>query len=72
MGSVTVGNNNYVCLTPDSVEEGEQIFTGLTDGGNVEMPYNRQSWGDYFGSGADKFGVRWMVDIADPEAQTPA
>lgn len=57
-----VGNNNKVSLHPDSNEEGERLFKRLSEGGKVEMPYEKQFWGDYFGSFVDKFGVGWMIN----------
>lgn len=60
--SLTVGNNVYVSVHPDSREEADRIFEGLSAGADIEMPMGNQSWGDYFGSLADKFGVRWMVN----------
>jgi len=56
-----VGNNNSVCLTVDSKEEADRIFGSLMEGGKIEMPLADQFWGDYFGSGADKYGIQWMV-----------
>ena len=58
------GNNVYVMVSPDTKEEADQIFTGLSQGADIEMPIADQAWGDYFGSLKDKFGVRWMVDVA--------
>lgn len=58
-----VGNNNYISVTPDSREEAERLFNGLSAGGDVEMPLEDMFWGDYFGSFADKFGVRWMINF---------
>ena len=68
MGSVTPGNSCYVCLSPDGPDEAKRVFEGLSEGGQVEMPFDRQFWGDYFGSFTDRYGIRWMVDVADPEA----
>jgi PhnB protein len=56
------GNNNYVMVNPDSKEEADRIFNGLSQGADIEMPIADQPWGDYFGSLKDKFGVMWMVD----------
>jgi PhnB protein len=39
-------------------------WDGLADGGEVTMPMERQAWGDEFGQLTDRFGVRWMVNIA--------
>ncbi len=47
---------------PDSREDAEKIFKGLSEGGNIEMPLEDQFWGDYFGSFQDKYGVYWMVN----------
>jgi PhnB protein len=57
------GNNNYISLSPDSREEADRIFSGLSEGGVVEMPMEDMFWGDYFGSFKDKFGVCWMINF---------
>ncbi|MBK1439521.1 VOC family protein [Parapedobacter sp. ISTM3] len=58
-----VGNNNYISVTPDSREEADRLFNGLSAGGKVEMPMEDMFWGDYFGSFQDKFGVYWMINF---------
>lgn len=62
MGKVTVGSNVYISLHPDTREEADRLFAELSDGGTVEMEMAEQFWGDYFGSFADKFGIRWMIN----------
>lgn len=57
-----VGNNNYISISPESREEADRIFNGLSAGGKIEMPLADMFWGDYFGSFADKFGICWMVN----------
>jgi PhnB protein len=64
--TATFGTNSYICIGPDSKADGERIFDALAAGGKVEMPFQKQFWGSYFGSLADKFGVLWMIDFADP------
>lgn len=59
---LAVGNNNYICISPESREEADRLFNGLSEGGEVEMPMEDQFWGDYFGSFKDKYGVCWMVN----------
>lgn len=61
------GNNNYISLTPDSREEADRLFNGLSAGGTVEMPMEDMFWGDYFGSFVDKFGVCWMINFCNPK-----
>ena len=57
-----VGNNVYVSLHPESREEADRLFNGLSAGGDVEMPMGEQVWGDYYGSFTDRFGVKWMIN----------
>lgn len=55
-----MGNNTYLSISPDSREEANRLFRGLSEGGEVEMPLEDMFWGDYFGSFVDKYGVRCM------------
>lgn len=57
------GNNMYVSLHPESKEEADRLFNGLSKGGIIEMPIEDQFWGDYFGSFIDKFGIGWMINF---------
>jgi PhnB protein len=56
------GNNNYISLSPESREEAERLFNGLSAGGNIEMPLDDMFWGAYYGSFEDKFGIHWMIN----------
>ena len=58
---LTFGNNFYISLAPESKEEADRLFNGLSDGGKIEMPLQDMFWGDYWGSFTDRFGVQWMV-----------
>ena len=58
------GNNTYLSISPNSREEAERLFWGLSEGGTVEMPLEDMFWGDYFGSFVDKYGNRWMINYA--------
>lgn len=59
---LTVGNNNYISVFPDSRQQADEYFKALSEGGKIEMPLEDQFWGDYFGCLADKFGVYWMIN----------
>ena len=59
--NLTMGNNFYINLMPDSKEEADRLFTALSAGGKVEAPMADMFWGDYWGSFADKFGMQWMI-----------
>jgi PhnB protein len=58
------GNNISVSLSGDNPEELRGYWKGLSEGGNVTMPLEKQMWGDEFGMCVDRFGVAWMVNIA--------
>lgn len=57
------GNNSYISLHPESKEEADRLFEGLSQGGKIEMEMEDQFWGDYFGSLIDKFGIYWMINF---------
>ena len=59
---LTVGNNFYIAISPESEEEANRLFNGLSAGGKIEMPLQDMFWGAYYGSFTDKFGVQWMVN----------
>ena len=64
---VVQGNNLYISIHPDSRADADRIFTGLSQGADIEMPIADQVWGDYFGSLRDKFGIGWMVNHGRPQ-----
>jgi PhnB protein len=57
-----------ISISAISKEEADQLFTGLSAGGQVEMPIGDSPWGSYFGMFRDKFGIEWMIDF-DPKYQ---
>jgi len=59
---VVQGNNVHISIHPDSKEEADRLFAGLSEGGKIEMQMANQPWGDYYGSFQDKFGVHWMIN----------
>lgn len=62
--TVIQGNSVYINLEPDTRGETDRLFNALADGGKVDMPLQEMFWGGYFGSLADRFGVRWMFNCA--------
>jgi PhnB protein len=57
-----------ISISAESKEEADQLFSGLSVGGTIEMPIMDSPWGSYFGMFRDKFGIEWMVDF-DPKYQ---
>lgn len=60
--SLNQGNNVHISLHPESREEAERLFNGLSAGGKVEMPLQDTFWGAYYGNFQDKYGINWMVN----------
>jgi len=56
------GNNFYISIVPDTKKEADRIFKALSEDGRIILPISDQPWNAYYGSFADKYGVRWMVD----------
>ena len=64
MGAVVHGNGLHLNLEPDSRADTDRLFSGLADGGKVDMPLQVMFWGDYFGSLTDRFGIHWMFNCS--------
>ncbi len=62
----THGTNITISLSGDDAEELRGYFAKLTAGGTVDVPLQKQVWGDEFGMGTDQFGISWMANIAVP------
>ncbi|HAK12942.1 MAG TPA: VOC family protein [Chitinophagaceae bacterium] len=59
-------HRSKIVISAESKQEADQLFTGLSAGGQVEMPIADSPWGSYFGMFRDKYGIEWMVDF-DPK-----
>ncbi|MEO7314366.1 MAG: VOC family protein [Ginsengibacter sp.] len=69
MGRKLIEGNNYsICISPESMEEGETLFNALSKGGEIDLPYQKQFWGAWHGQLKDTFGIQWMIDF-DPKFQ---
>lgn len=51
-------------LTVADDAEAEKRFNALADGGQVQMPLQKTFFSSRFGMLADRFGVPWMVIVA--------
>ncbi|THV33445.1 VOC family protein [Glycomyces buryatensis] len=58
------GQNISISLSGEDVDRLRGYFGGLSAGGNVVMPLEKQMWGDEFGMLTDRFGIAWMVNIS--------
>ncbi len=62
---LTIGNNVYISLHPDSKDEGQRIYDRLSEGGEIEMKYEKMFWGGWFASFKDKYGTQWMINFQE-------
>jgi PhnB protein len=60
----TQGNNVWINIDCESLEEIERTFSAMAKGGKVLMELADQFWGARFGMLTDKFGVNWMFNYA--------
>lgn len=61
------GDNIAISLNGDDVAELRGYWQQLSDGGTVTVPMEVQMWGDEFGQCVYRFGISWMVNIAQPQ-----
>jgi len=45
--------------------EAQKLFAALSEGGKVQMPLAKTFWSSLSGMLTDRFGVSWMVNVAD-------
>lgn len=64
--TLTKGETVTISLSGDDEPRLRGWFEALADGGEVHVPLEKQMWGDLFGQTADRFGVTWLVNIAQP------
>ncbi|HEY4326200.1 MAG TPA: VOC family protein [Mucilaginibacter sp.] len=56
-------NRSKIFVNAESREEADQIFNGLSAGGDVEGPIGDSPWGTYAGMFRDKYGIEWIVEF---------
>jgi PhnB protein len=61
------GSNFSMSLSGDNEAQLHDYFDKLADGGTVLQPLEKAAWGDTFGMLVDRFGVRWLVNVAHTE-----
>jgi PhnB protein len=53
-----------LAVTAKTEAEADSMFNALANGGQVQMPLTKTFFSPKFGMVADKFGVGWMVMVA--------
>lgn len=66
---LAMGNNVHLSMVGSEEAKLTQYFNKLAEGGTIDMPLEKQFWGDVFGMLTDKFGIHWMVNISAAEQE---
>jgi PhnB protein len=56
------GNNVTISLNPDTKEEADKLYAGLSEGATEAVAPHDEFWG-YWGTCKDRFGIRWMFNV---------
>ncbi|NHE56278.1 VOC family protein [Cyclobacterium plantarum] len=64
-GELNQGNAVQLSLDCASEEEINKLYNALSAGGKILQKLEKQFWGDLFAMVIDKFGVRWMLTLAE-------
>ncbi|MEO6682024.1 MAG: VOC family protein [Ginsengibacter sp.] len=64
-GSFKKGNDSFISIHAESVEEGQKLYEALAAGGKANHPFKKEFWGAWHGNLEDKFGVQWMVNYEE-------
>lgn len=59
---VTSGNNLSLSLNFENLEDINETFAALSEGGKVTMELQDTFWGARFGMLTDKYGFNWMFN----------
>jgi PhnB protein len=51
-------------LAVEKAAEADRYFNALAEGGTVQMPLAKTFWSPRFGMLTDRFGVGWMINVA--------
>ncbi len=57
------GTNSYIAIEADTDVEAKELFSKLSEDGNVVMELQEEMWAELYGVVVDRFGVQWMVSF---------
>lgn len=62
------GGSVSMCLSGEDEPQLTEWYQKLADGGQVGMKLEKQMWGDMYGDCTDKYGIKWMMNINQPQS----
>jgi PhnB protein len=60
---VSQGDNFFISLDCESIEEAERLFNVLRERGKVDMPLQETFFAVRFAMLTDQFGIKWMLNL---------
>ena len=67
-GEVLEKGNVALLIEPDSLEQAQKLWdSSQKNGCDITMKFEKQFWGDYFGSFKDPFGISWQINYSPPQ-----
>jgi len=60
------GNSFAISISGDDEAEMRGYWDKLAAAGTIDVPLEKQMWGDTFGQVTDPFKVAWMINITGP------
>lgn len=64
---IHMGDNIHMSVVGSDAGSLTDWFNRLAEGGKIDMPLEKQFWGDVYGMLTDKFGVHWSINISSGE-----
>lgn len=59
--------NVAILVSPDSLDQAKKFYAETEKYCEITAKFEKQFWGDYFGSFTDPFGVRWQLAFSPPQ-----
>ncbi len=60
---VQQGNNSFISISCESIQEAEAFFKALSVKGEIKMPLQETFFAVRFGMLTDQFGIHWMINL---------
>ncbi|MFD6445058.1 VOC family protein [Promicromonospora sp. NPDC060204] len=64
-GTTITSEPFFLSVRGESVDEVAALWEGLADGATIVEPYAPTQWAPAFGMLTDRFGVTWVLDVAN-------
>jgi PhnB protein len=58
----------FVTLSVTGIDRANEIFSALSHGGMIKMPFAKTFWSPGFGVFVDRFGIPWEINTAEMAA----